>query len=418
MQLRLVISSFAVAVIAVAGCVKESATRAPAISSAVAAPAQSTAPPAASSAPTIAVAPLPPSIRCANTRAGDLRCSFRVIDADARAAILSRDSRDRLGLFCERGVTQEQFQTVESSPGNVVSLGLDSGCQDVRDLRAAAVLKNLRSIELRAVRIQTLAPLASLYQLETVVASNLHDLTDSDLSMFSHAKMLTSLDLTGTASIVDISALAQLPSLEVLDLSRTSVKSIEPLGGVKSLKTLRLGARVSNLAPLEGLVQLNSLELAASPVADLSPLKKLVHLEHLVASNVGLHDLTVLAGLKDLQTLSVSHNRDLASLAPLAGLRKLSSLTVSDSAVKDLTPLAALPALVSLDVRGTAVTDVAPLMRIKTLKRLSVPKAVPKEKLDALKKQLPGLQIAQGDAHPAVLQRADMRRVIQELAPR
>jgi Leucine-rich repeat (LRR) protein len=179
----------------------------------------------------------------------------------------------------------------------------------------------------------------------------------------------------------------------VLDLTRTAVKDIEPLRKATRLKTLLLSSRVDDLRALKGLRELRHVDLTGAPVTDLSPLKTLVHLEQLVADNVGLRDLTVVAGLKELHTLSVAHNRELSSIKPLSSLTALTSLTLADTSIKDLTPLAALPAPSSLNIQDTAVVDLGPLARIKTLKKLSVSKSVAQERIDALKKALPELQL-------------------------
>lgn len=71
--------------------------------------------------------------------------------------------------------------------------------------------------------------------------------------------------------------LGDLASLERLDLYGTRIGNLAPLGGLKSLRLLRIGNCfcVSDLTPLSGLSALRTLYIHDTDVTDLVPLFRL-----------------------------------------------------------------------------------------------------------------------------------------------
>lgn len=114
------------------------------------------------------------------------------------------------------------------------------------------------------------------------------------------------------------------PNGAVFEYDPSPVVHIEPLAELNTLQELNLsGTQVSNLTPLAGLGYLRGLELRDTQVSDLAPLAKLENLERLGLSGTQVSDLTPLAELKNLQLLdltytdiSVQHIQALQQLLP------------------------------------------------------------------------------------------------------
>jgi uncharacterized protein YjbI with pentapeptide repeats len=150
---------------------------------------------------------------------------------------------------------------------------LDLGYNQVTDLTPLAALANLQSLNLQGTQIRNLSPLAGLPALNRLVIadtqvtdlSSLCGLSD-DQAFFlfrtasiqgrlpnlegnftradgstatNNLQSLTELDISDT-SISDLSPLLTLPSLAILDISRTKVETLRYLWGVKGLKKLIL----------------------------------------------------------------------------------------------------------------------------------------------------------------------------------
>ena len=82
--------------------------------------------------------------------------------------------------------------------------------------------------------------------------------------------------------VEDVSYLADLPTIEDLNLSGTKVYDLSPLAGLTRLKRLLLLATpVRDISPLSDLTELESLSLENTQVADVTPLAKLVNLHDL-----------------------------------------------------------------------------------------------------------------------------------------
>ena len=146
-----------------------------------------------------------------------------------------------------------------------------------------------------------------------------------------------------------------------LDLAGLDLEEIpKEIAGLTHLRELDVGwreeedgdvnfnRRLTSLAPLEGLVALQSLDCRFTQIADLAPLAGLVALQWLDCSSTQVADLAPLAGLVALQSLACSVTK-VADLAPLEGLVALQSLRCSSTKVADLAPVVGLPALADVD---------------------------------------------------------------------
>lgn len=152
-------------------------------------------------------------------------------------------------------------------------------------------------------------------------------------------------------------------------------KGIRDLTGLEHCKRLMLlelpGNEVSDLSPIAGLDLLQSLTLTGNRVEDLTPLKDLKRLQYVELSGNSVSDISALAGLEAMNSAYLSGNQ-ISDLTPTKGLSKLWTLDVADNEVTDIAPVSGLTRLSTLNLDGNAVSDLSPLSDLTSLQRLSL----------------------------------------------
>ena len=155
--------------------------------------------------------------------------------------------------------------------------------------------------------------------IETLTELQASNANISDLTGLEHATNLTILHLgaeVGTTnnsnSISDISPLAELNNLTLLDLDNNSISDISPLAELNNLEGLFLvGNSISDISPLTGLTNLEWLWLDTNSISDISPLAGLTKLVDLRLGNNSIMDISPLVantGLGNRDTVSISAN--------------------------------------------------------------------------------------------------------------
>ena len=162
------------------------------------------------------------------------------------------------------------------------------------------------------------------------------------------------LDLRGSW-ISDLSVLKGFSPVE-LDVSYTAVADLAGLADLASLEAVNLaGLPIEDLSPLRGL-KLRRLDISGTAVTDLSPLAGMP-LEELIAPGTGVADVRALKAAP-LRRLDLSRT----AVAELSSLRDLplARLNLYHTAVADLSDLAGMR-LVWLNIDHTGVSDLGPL---------------------------------------------------------
>ena len=133
------------------------------------------------------------------------------------------------------------------------------------------------------------------------------------------------------------------------------------------------GNVVSDLSPLAGLPQLELLDLARNAVLDLSPLAGLTRLSRLEISGNEISDLSPLAGLKRLSVLDLSRNV-VSDLSPLAGHTHLWRLNLAGNAISNVEPLleVAWPPGSWINLRNNPLSQTAISLHIPMLEDMGV----------------------------------------------
>ena len=140
----------------------------------------------------------------------------------------------------------------------------------------------------------------------------------------------------------------------------TQVSDLTPLQGLTNLQSLDcFDTDVSDLAPLQGLSNLRSIDCSVTRVSDLGPLRGLTNLQYLDCSRTRVSNLAPLQGLTNLLSLNWSGTQE-SDLALLLGdsLRKRDCRKAWNMEVRDLTPLQGLTNLQRLDCSACRLTAV------------------------------------------------------------
>ena len=163
---------------------------------------------------------------------------------------------------------------------------------------------------------------------------------------------------TGDVTLADAGALTELElSQQGVDPNQPYIHSLNALQYFTNLTYLGLGYAVQNA------------DDPAAPI-DLSPLSALTKLASLQMAGVIVDDLTAVANLNSLISLTLFNGEQPLDLTPLAGLTGLQSLTLRNNKITDLSPLSGLTNLTYLDLEGNQITDVRPLAGLTNLGRL------------------------------------------------
>jgi hypothetical protein len=192
------------------------------------------------------------------------------------------------------------------------------------------------------------------------------------------------------------------PDTEVIDLVNAPLVTLEPLGGLPELRTLRLhhtdphrspGGALLDLSVLRKCPHLAIVEIPRQNVRALDGLEGHRDLHTVDVSSTRVADLGPLSRLPSLAVLRLRHTR-VTTLAPLASVTTLEELDIAHTAVADIAVLRQLPALASLDLRATAVTDLAVLANMAALRRVVVQRLdVDRSAIDRLSEARPDVEL-------------------------
>ena len=151
------------------------------------------------------------------------------------------------------------------------------------------------------------------------------------------------------------------------------VRPADPVGtapdGTLVLDASDLG--LADLSALAGMTALERLDLSGNALVELESLANLGALKDLDLSGNKVEDLNPLSGLYALERLDLSGNR-VADAGPLGGLPNLTVLLLDGNAVSDLGPLTHLTRLQNLGLSDNRIAEVTALQDLSALRRLDL----------------------------------------------
>lgn len=197
------------------------------------------------------------------------------------------------------------------------------------------------------------------------------NITDSvDLTAIRNISSIESLDLSGNQYITDIEPLAQLSSLQILNLSRTNISDLSPIRNLTELVELDFSnTKLEDISALKYSDKLTRLKFSHTPVSDISVLERMTRLEQLDMTETSVLDFDVLANLISLKNLSLQ-GTDIDNLSPIDSLTSLTDLNVSRTLVENVGPLRGLKNLTVLNLDSTKVSYIKPLSELTGLRIL------------------------------------------------
>jgi hypothetical protein len=172
---------------------------------------------------------------------------------------------------------------------------LDVSGNFIRDIEPLSGLIRLSFLRLSQCQLENIDPIADLV-----------NLTELDLSMNTH--------------ITDISPLAGLKNLQILNLSDNEIGDIEPLSGLAELVYLDISRNEIEsfhpLSSLESLVELHAEGAGPGKQMDIGSMYLLTNLEVLQLRANNIMDINALSGLSKLSYVDLSMN-EISDISPL-----------------------------------------------------------------------------------------------------
>jgi serine/threonine protein kinase len=237
-------------------------------------------------------------------------------------------------------------------------------------------LRNLTELAICAQEIIDLTPLKDMHLTHLALSTNLI----IDPSPLSSIKSLRELYI-GHNPITQINVAAELPLLQVLDLSGSNVSDLSVLGN-DILVLCLYDTPVYDFTPLLRMSTLQRLYINHPTQACLNILSQLHDLRELQIGN-GVADIEPLLKMKNLVALAIAPV-DFTSIEGIQTLDRLEYLRIETAQTIDLSPLTKISALNTLDIVNQEMADYSILFKITNLTCLYCSQAQ-KDAIEALR---------------------------------
>ena len=297
--------------------------------------------------------------------------------------------------------TAELDAVCKAHSGDLTTILFDWSNESIDSFAPLAQVKGLKTLHMMSLKASQkqpldLAPLAGLTDLEDLDLYGTHVKNTAALAGLKKIKSL-SFYMSNVDAIDCVASMENLETLSLYGFEHT-FKDYRPLVGLKKLKDLNVymnkQATDPLLAPLAALASLESIHMANdSSITTLAFLKGSKGMKTISANWCrGLKDISALEGMDQIEALELD-DTPISDIGVLAGKAHLRTLAIPGTKVTDLTPLAKCGELQMLNIAKTPVKDLSPLTACTKLTQLQVPDTVPQDQIDALKKALPKLRV-------------------------
>ncbi len=293
------------------------------------------------------------------TTASDALVPAAIVAADQAIVFespeIERAVRDQLGIDADVPLYQADLDRVSK-----LFLFGDDSLESWDDVTFRAVFQPT----LYQGSITTLADIPKLRNLSelAVCAQNITDLTPlKDMH-------LTRLAL-GTNLIIDPSPLSSVPSLRELYIGHNPITQINVAAELPLLQVLDLSTtNVSDLSPLSN--DMTTLCLYDTPIVDYGPLLRMNTLQKLYINHPTQACWDTISQLNDLTELQIKDG--VMRLEPLLGLKNLRSLAISPVELTSIQGIEALDRLDYLRIAAAPDIDLSPLTKMDSLSTLDI----------------------------------------------
>ena len=174
----------------------------------------------------------------------------------------------------------------------------------------------------------------------------------------------------GEETLIRIKEAKDNQSKELSVWRSANISDISPLAGLDNLETLSLvGHDITDIEPISRLANLVDLDLSWNYITDLNPLKGLIQLESLKLSSNRISSIESLKGLTKLQGLFLDENR-ISDISPIVSLSNLTGLELSQNSINYISPISKLKKIEVLGLNGNLINDISPVTSNKNLNYL------------------------------------------------
>ena len=222
----------------------------------------------------------------------------------------------------------------EVTPEKLKSLiRLDISDLELKSLEGLQEAENLEYLNASGNNLHTLDPIKDLYSLEELdVSSN----QLRDIQALHGYRQLRKLNISrNNLYTMDISSVAGMLNLEVLNLKKSKVDSLEYLENCKKLRELKINTENGpfSYAVLGTLPKLTKLDMSGMRRFTVDDLNYITHIEELNLDTNLVSDISPLLVMKNLRILNVANNPYLTDYSILKQFPKLESLKDRKSVV-------------------------------------------------------------------------------------
>ncbi|ORY40767.1 L domain-like protein [Rhizoclosmatium globosum] len=229
---------------------------------------------------------------------------------------------------------------------------------------------------LRKLEIQTPAEDLSMiiWQHRYLKELTLNTLFLKTFPLLAELSLLTDLRLENN-KISDLRPINQLINLETLVIQRCISFDFSPLQSLFRLNYLQIdeAPNLTDVEFLTKLTQLSLLILCETTVQNITPLSSCTNLCSLLISKCPISDISALVTLKNLKSIRLTKT-NVSDLSPIGDLSLLEELNVSYSMISNLNPIATCTRLKTLEARNCRLTNegVSELVHLTDLEEIIV----------------------------------------------
>ena len=171
---------------------------------------------------------------------------------------------------------------------------------------------------------------------------------------------------------IDNILLGDILEIKTLDLSSSKIADLAGIENLMNLESLDLSHNdIENLEPLSGLENLEILNLYDNNIRTLKGLESLNNLESLTLANNSITDIFPLESLKNVNTINLINN-NISSLVDFSKLENLESLYLTNNKIKEVGQLSTLKMIKIILIPDNEIEDISELSDIETLEYLNI----------------------------------------------
>ncbi|WP_153006581.1 Calx-beta domain-containing protein, partial [Leucobacter sp. G161] len=288
-------------------------------------------------------------VACINEKLGGGRAADQPITHDELNTIF--------GLSCGNSFAVASLDGIEHAQ-KITNLFFAGGKHDFSgsgSLGAAAKMPKLNSLTLTDAQV-TNAALTGLTDAATLSTLSLTGSPElSDISPLGTLPKLSKLDLSKNVKLTDLSPLSDAGKLKDFTASQIpDLVDLEPLRNLNTLTSVSVyKTAVATLEPLSGLTGLTSISAQSTQVSTLQPISKLTKMRFLTVDHAQLQSLAGIEDMSELQTLDINNNPDIGDdIGAIRNKPELYRVHMNAIGATSVEPLSGLTGLKNLQALG------------------------------------------------------------------